>query len=166
MAVASQPHGDRYRVVLADIDEEPAVPAVQPLDPTSASVGIRLDVANPPSVAGVFAEVEKGGGGSEVLVNDAGVAGIHPFLDYSIDDRMRVFAVNVVGAFLCGQQAARGMVTRGSGRIVNIASVSGIRASVGRAAYGASKAVVTGFTRQMAIELAAHGRDGQRHARG
>jgi len=72
-------------------------------------------------------------------------------------DWERVLAVNVTGTFRCAQRAAVGMVARGYGRIINLASVSGVRAGIGRAAYGTSKAAVIGLTRQLAMELAPHG---------
>jgi NAD(P)-dependent dehydrogenase (short-subunit alcohol dehydrogenase family) len=66
--------------------------------------------------------------------------------------------INVTGTLLCSQHAARLMRSRHWGRIVNIASVAGLRAvGVGRTAYGTSKAAVIGLTRQMAVELAEHG---------
>jgi len=65
--------------------------------------------------------------------------------------------INLTGVMLCGQHAARLMMPRKWGRIVNISSVSGIRAGTGRTAYGTSKAAVIGLTRQMAVELAEHG---------
>ena len=66
--------------------------------------------------------------------------------------------VNVTGTLLCAQAAARLMLRRHWGRIVNIASVAGIRAvGTGRTAYGTSKAAVIALTRQMAVELAEHG---------
>src|SRR5450830_1259395 len=65
--------------------------------------------------------------------------------------------INVCGVMLCGQHAARMMVRKKWGRIINISSVSGLRAGTGRTAYGTSKAAVIGLTRQMAIELAEHG---------
>jgi NAD(P)-dependent dehydrogenase (short-subunit alcohol dehydrogenase family) len=66
--------------------------------------------------------------------------------------------VNVTGAFLCSQHAARLMVRHKWGRIVNIASVAGMRAvGTGRTAYGTSKGAVIALTRQMAVELAEHG---------
>ena len=66
--------------------------------------------------------------------------------------------VNVVGTLLCAQAASRLMLRRRWGRIVNIASVAGIRAvGTGRTAYGTSKAAVIALTRQMAVELAEHG---------
>ena len=66
-------------------------------------------------------------------------------------------AINVEGVFNCGQLAARDMVKRGWGRIVNVASISGQRAGWGRTAYGTSKAAVIQLTRQMAMELAGRG---------
>jgi NAD(P)-dependent dehydrogenase (short-subunit alcohol dehydrogenase family) len=69
----------------------------------------------------------------------------------------RVMAVNVSGALFCGQAAARDMATRHWGRIINVASISGQRAGLGRTAYGTSKAAVIQLTRQMAMELGALG---------
>ena len=90
-------------------------------------------------------------------MNNAGIAKTFPFLDYPVEHWRKVFDVNVTGPMLCGQHAARLMRKGGWGRIVNIASVSGLRASSGRTAYGTSKAAVVGLTRQMAIELAEYG---------
>jgi 3-oxoacyl-[acyl-carrier protein] reductase len=92
-----------------------------------------------------------------VLVNNAGIAKTLPFLDYPLDHWQRVLDINLTGSLLCGQQAARMMRAQGWGRIINIASISGLRASAGRTAYGTSKAAVIGLTRQMAIELAEYG---------
>jgi len=158
LAIAKRLHADGCRVVLADIDADRAVAAAHAIDPSAISArGIALDVAEPAVVTRAFAEIDRIWGGVDILVNSAGIAGIYKFLDYPLDDWLRVLAVNVTGTFLCGQEAARGMVARGRGRIVNIASISGIRASAGRTAYGTSKAAVIGLTRQMAIELAPHG---------
>lgn len=65
--------------------------------------------------------------------------------------------VNVTGPMLLAQQAVQHMKKQSWGRVINIASVAGIRASAGRTAYGTSKSAVIGLTRQMAIELAAQG---------
>ena len=116
-----------------------------------------LDVADAASVAAGFAAMEESHGPVGVLVNNAGVAAVHSFLDHPLEAWNRVMAVNVTGAFLCGQAAARQMARLGWGRIVNIASISGVRASLDRAAYGTSKAAVIGLTRQMAVELARFG---------
>lgn len=89
----------------------------------------------------------------DILVNNAGIGSIHTFLETTPEDWERVMAVNVSGAFYCGQAAARDMAKRGWGRIVSVASISGQRAGWARVAYGTSKAAVIHLTRQMAMEL-------------
>lgn len=92
-------------------------------------------------------------GGLDALVNSAGIAHRDRFLDVDVEEFEQVLRVNVTGTFLCAQAAARVMVERGYGRIVNIASISGQRASLSRTAYGTSKGAVIQLTRQMALEL-------------
>jgi 3-oxoacyl-[acyl-carrier protein] reductase len=96
-------------------------------------------------------------GGLDILVNSAGIARSRPFLDLSMDDWNLVLAVNLTGTFNCAQGAARVMARVGRGRIINIASVSGLVGGVRRAAYGASKGGVIMLTRVMATELAGRG---------
>jgi 3-oxoacyl-[acyl-carrier protein] reductase len=80
-----------------------------------------------------------------------------PFLEMEDDFWWRVLGINLGGAFMCGQAVARHMAARGKGgRIVNVASNSGIFGGRGRAAYGASKAGIINLTQTMAIELAEH----------
>jgi NAD(P)-dependent dehydrogenase (short-subunit alcohol dehydrogenase family) len=93
----------------------------------------------------------------DVLVNNAGVGLNKPFLATTPDEWQRVLDVNLTGTFLCSQAAARIMLRQKSGRIVNIASISGQRGGQGRAAYGASKAGVILLTKVMAVELARQG---------
>jgi len=96
-------------------------------------------------------------GRMDLMVCSAGIGEARPFLDYRLEDWRRVIETNLTGTFICGQAAARWMVKRGQpGAIINLASISGVRASTGRAAYGASKAGVIALTRQMAVELAPH----------
>jgi 3-oxoacyl-[acyl-carrier protein] reductase len=119
---------------------------------------LRLDVADAASVAQAFAQVDAAHGRCDVLVNSAGVAKVFPFLDYPLDNFVETMAVNVTGTLLCAQHAARLMLRSRWGRIVNIASVAGMRAvGTGRTAYGTSKGAVIALTRQMAVELAEHG---------
>jgi 3-oxoacyl-[acyl-carrier protein] reductase len=81
-----------------------------------------------------------------------------PFLEMTDEFFRRVLDVNLYGTFVCGQAAARQMVKQGGGgRIINVASNSGIFGGRGRAAYGASKAGIINLTQTMAIELAEHG---------
>ena len=158
-AIGRRLHADGCAVALADLDGAAAAAAARELDPTGATAaGIGLDVADPESVRTGFAAVVARWGRVDVLVNNAGVATLAPFLEFPAEAFARVMAVNVTGALLCAQAAARLMRASGErpggGRIVNIASVSGVRAGAGRTAYGTSKAALIGLTRQMAIELA------------
>lgn len=89
----------------------------------------------------------------DVMVSNAGVGELRKFFDVTPESWERVMRVNLTGPFLCGQAAAREMVKRKWGRIVNVASISGQKAGWGRTAYGTSKAGVIHLTRQMAMEL-------------
>lgn len=121
------------------------------------AIGLALDVGDPASIAAGFDRAEAELGGIDILVNSAGLLIVEPVLEFSTDSWERVMRINLTGTFLCSQRAGRGMAARGYGRIVNIASVSGVRAGVGRAAYGTSKAAILGLTRQFALELGAQG---------
>jgi NAD(P)-dependent dehydrogenase (short-subunit alcohol dehydrogenase family) len=91
-------------------------------------------------------------------VNNAGSVTREPFLEASEAEIDRVLTLNVKGAALVAQAAARGMVARGrGGSIVNIASVAGLVGARNRSVYAASKHAVMGLTRSMALELGAHG---------
>ncbi len=117
-----------------------------------------IDVSDAESVARAFAAVEQRHGRCDVLVNSAGIAKVFPFLEFPLDNFVATMNVNVTGTFLCSQHAARLMVRHRWGRIVNVASVAGMRAvGTGRTAYGTSKGAVIALTRQMAVELAEHG---------
>jgi 3-oxoacyl-[acyl-carrier protein] reductase len=88
----------------------------------------------------------------------AGIARTFPFIEFPLDNWLATMNINVTGTLLCSQHAARLMVPRRWGRIINIASVAGMRAvGQGRTAYGTSKAAVIGLTRHIASELAADG---------
>jgi NAD(P)-dependent dehydrogenase (short-subunit alcohol dehydrogenase family) len=91
------------------------------------------------------------------VVNSAGIGLDKPTLDTSVADFRKILDVNVIGTFIVGRAAARIMKQQGIGAIVNIASISGMRGSKGRAAYGASKGAVINLTQVMAVELARHG---------
>jgi 3-oxoacyl-[acyl-carrier protein] reductase len=91
-----------------------------------------------------------------ILVNNAGVTDRAPFLSMTLDFWERVLRINLTGAMLCSQEAARAMQQAGGGRIINVASISGQRGGSERAAYGASKAGLINLTAVMALELAPH----------
>ncbi|MBS0242756.1 MAG: 3-oxoacyl-ACP reductase FabG [Proteobacteria bacterium] len=116
-----------------------------------ADVGVQAECE-----AQVAATVEKFGR-IDILVNNAGVAFHRLFLDTSLEDWERLLRINLTGQFLTAQSAARRMVAQGSGRIVNMGSISGQRGGTGRSAYGTAKAGLMQLTRVMAVELAPQG---------
>ncbi len=93
----------------------------------------------------------------DILVNNAGVVSNTPILDLAEEEWDRTLAANLKGVFVCSQSAARVMSKQRSGRIVNIASLSGKVGAPGQAAYCASKHGVLGLTKVLAIDLAPFG---------
>lgn len=141
-------------VVIADREGE----AAQALaGEVTNSKAMACDVSQRADVERVVADTVAAFGRLDVMVANAGIVDRAPFLEFPDELWTRVLSVNLTGAFLCGQSAARQMVAQGDGgRIVNVASNSGIFGGRGRAAYGASKAGIINLTQTMAIELAEH----------
>lgn len=148
-----------HHVLVADLDTEAAEAiALRLRDAGGRAVALTMDVGCPESIARNFDRVDRDFGRCDILVNCAGIARVFPFLDFPLDNFVATMNINVTGTLLCAQAAARLMVRRRWGRIVNIASVAGMRAvGSGRTAYGTSKGAVIALTRQMAVELAEHG---------
>ncbi|CAB3795321.1 SDR family NAD(P)-dependent oxidoreductase [Paraburkholderia fynbosensis] len=148
-----------YHVVLADLNKENADDTAARLSAQRLSVSaVQMDVGKPDSIAAAFASIAREHGRCDVLVNGAGIAKLVPFIDYPLDTYLTTMNVNVTGTLLCAQHAARMMIERRWGRIVNIASVAGMRAvGRGRTAYGTSKGAVIALTHQMAVELCDYG---------
>lgn len=115
-----------------------------------------VDITDQAGVECAFAEV-LAGGPIDFLVNNAGVRILKPLLEVTLDDWRRTLAVNLDGTFLCTKAVLPGMLERGSGTIVNVASVAGFAAFKDRSAYNTSKAGVVAFTKSVAVELAAQG---------
>ncbi|MFM9939275.1 MAG: SDR family NAD(P)-dependent oxidoreductase [Hyphomicrobiaceae bacterium] len=113
-----------------------------------------LDVTNEKAVDRAVKETVEAFGGITGVVNSAGIAADKHVLDTPVDLFRKIMDVNVVGTFLVGRAAARIMIDTGGGAIVNIASISGLRGSKGRSAYGASKGAVVTLTQVMANDLA------------
>ncbi|BEV17113.1 SDR family oxidoreductase [Herbaspirillum sp. DW155] len=147
-----------HTVLVADINLDAATRTAHALVAAGhRAAAVQMDMGSADSIAAAFADIGKDYGRCDVLVNNAGVARTYSFLDYPLENWLQTMNVNVTGVLLAGQHAARLMVQQQWGRIVNISSISGIRAGAGRTAYGTSKAAVIALTRQMAIELAQHG---------
>jgi len=116
-----------------------------------------FDVTDRPAVDAAVGEVLAGRGQIDVWVNNAGIAADAPLLFLEPESFKRVLGVDLVGVFHGCQAACRPMLTRGSGAIVNIGSVSGHRASPGQASYAAAKGGLAAMTRTLAAELAPRG---------
>jgi NAD(P)-dependent dehydrogenase (short-subunit alcohol dehydrogenase family) len=118
----------------------------------------RLDLADPPAAADTVDDVAEELGGLDVLVNNAGTGSGAPFLDLDYADWRKTLTVDLDGAFLVAQRAARRMVDQGrGGRIINVTSVHEHYPLVGSAAYCAAKAGLGLLTKVMAVELAEYG---------
>jgi NAD(P)-dependent dehydrogenase (short-subunit alcohol dehydrogenase family) len=121
------------------------------------AMAVALDVTDAGSVAAALDAVQARFGTCDVLVNNAGIATTAPFLDLTAEDWDAVVDVDLRGAFVVAQAAAKRMVAaKTGGAIVNIASILAARVIPGVASYSAAKAGLVQLTRQMAVELARH----------
>jgi NAD(P)-dependent dehydrogenase (short-subunit alcohol dehydrogenase family) len=116
-----------------------------------------LDVGDGEAVRAVHARVTAALGPVDVLVNNAGIAESAPFsrTDPALWDRH--FRVNVDGPYLCAREVLPGMLARGSGRVINIASLAGLYGAPYVTAYTASKHALVGLTRALAAEVSGQG---------
>ena len=177
LAIAQWFHARGWRVVLIDIDRETLARAHAQWGDDERVLALPCDVSRHEQVsAAVQATVERFGR-IDALVNNAGVAVFKPLLQTTHDEWRHVMATNLDGPFICTQaiapvmlrqavlgrperpdpprgdasDASQGVRSRGS--IVHIASISGLRASTLRVAYGTSKAALLHLTKQLAVEL-------------
>jgi NAD(P)-dependent dehydrogenase (short-subunit alcohol dehydrogenase family) len=157
LAVARKFLDEGRRVALLDIDAATLATAAALLEPQDRVLAIECDVADPGQVAAAIGRVAGRFGRIDALVNNAGVAVFKPLLETTYDEWARVLAVNLGGPFLCTQACAPVMLANGGGAVVNIGSISGLRASTLRVAYGTSKAALMHLTKQQAAELGERG---------
>lgn len=158
-AIAERLAGSGAVVTLLDLEGPEVESAAATLRAKGAQArGLTLDLGAVEAVGPAIQAAARAMGGLEILVNNAGIALQKPVLEHEPADFERIFRVNLFGLFAALRAAAAWMVEhRTPGRIVNIASVAGLRGSTGRAAYGSSKAAVINLTQVAAQELAAHG---------
>jgi 3-oxoacyl-[acyl-carrier protein] reductase len=154
-AIARRLSAAGLHTVVADIREAQAEEAARGIRQTGGlAAAMFVDVSSATSITEFFERLRNSFGRCDVLVNNAGIIKLTAFMELPFDVWNSTMAVNLTGPLLMAQHAVPLMLLNNWGRIVNIASISGLRASVGRTAYGTSKAALTGLTRQMAIELA------------
>lgn len=139
-----------WRVVAADRDKA----ALNTLPNYNRLMTAPLDVTDEAMVEALVARVEADFAPIGGLVNSAGIGRDVPFAETTAKLFRDIYEINVIGTFLVSKAAARSMAKNGGGSIVNIASVSGIKGNIGRAAYGASKGALVTLTKVMAVELA------------
>ncbi|KWV54135.1 3-oxoacyl-ACP reductase [Bradyrhizobium macuxiense] len=157
LAAAKRFLADGWRVALLDIEGALLENAVAALKKPEDTLALTCDVADAEGVAAAIASINRRFGRLDALVNNAGVAVFAPVLETSDADWNRIMAVNLTGPFLCTKAAAPVMREHGGGAIVNITSISAVRASTLRSAYGTSKAGLAHLTKQLAVELASLG---------
>jgi NAD(P)-dependent dehydrogenase (short-subunit alcohol dehydrogenase family) len=156
LAVAKRFLAEGWRVALLDIEAELLEGAVAALANPDQVLALHCDVSDGAAVTAAFGALSRRFGRLDALVNNAGVAVFAPLLETSDQDWNRVLAVNLTGPFLCTKAAAPLMREHG-GAVVNITSISAVRASTLRSAYGTSKAGLAHLTKQLAVELASLG---------
>lgn len=138
-----------WRVTMVDRDADALHEAAAPLD---AVVHVICDVSQSGQVATLAASQSR----VDALINNAGVADFGPIHETDFARWRTVMETNLDGVFLMSQALAPALIAA-RGAIVNIASISGLRASTLRVAYGTSKAAVMHLTRQQAVEMGEHG---------
>lgn len=152
-ATAKKFLSEGWRVAMLDIDRETQNIAWTNLNVPEDTIALTCDVSDAAQVAEAVHEIFEKFGRIDALVNNAGIAVFKPVMETSLDEWSRVLAVNLNGPFICTQACVPVMLAQGGGSIVNITSISGVRASTLRVAYGTSKAALMHLTKQQAAEL-------------
>ena len=157
LATARRFLAEGWRVALLDIDAVLLEAAMADLAAPGTTLALPCDVADVASVQAAVRRAAAQFGRLDALVNNAGTAVFKPMLETTPEEWARVMAVNLTGPFVATNAAAPLMAEGGGGAVVNITSISGLRASTLRVAYGTSKAALAHLTKQQAVELAALG---------
>jgi meso-butanediol dehydrogenase / (S,S)-butanediol dehydrogenase / diacetyl reductase len=156
LAIAQRFHKEHHHVVILDYDKSSLQHCKTQLKGERRYAFFLCDVANPKQVESTFNKIKERFLHIDALVNNAGIALFKPAEDISFPEWAAIMATNLNGPFLCSQ-AALPMLLVAKGSIVNIASISGVRASTLRMAYGTSKAALMHLTKQQAVEYGNRG---------
>ncbi len=142
-------------VAIADINSAALEKAVADLGPKA--IAIQMDVTAQDSIDAGFATAIARMGHLDILINNAALFSAAPIAEITRADYDKLFAVNVAGTLFCLQAAARHMIPRGSGTIINMASQAGRRGEALVAVYCATKAAVISLTQSAGLDLIRHG---------
>ena len=153
LAISKKFLEEGYQIAILDIDQKTLLQTMKQDFDTNNVLGLECDVSEPDQVDQSVNRVVEEFGRIDVLVNNAGIAEFKPMLETTYEEWSRILAVNLNGPFICTQACAPFMLKNEGGSIVNIASISGLRASTLRIAYGTSKAALMHLTKQQAAEL-------------
>lgn len=126
-------------------------------DAGGQAAAFAVDLADSGAITQLLDELLPRHGAIDILINNAGVVSTQPVSEVSLALWNSTFAINLTAPMLLTQGVIGGMRDKGWGRIVNVSSISGVRAGTGRLAYGSSKAALIAMTGQFAIELAEQG---------
>jgi galactitol 2-dehydrogenase len=142
-------------VALADVNAAALDRAVAELGPKA--IPVQMDVTRQDSIDAGFASAIKAMGHLDILINNAALFSAAPIVEITRADHDRLFAVNVAGTLFCTQAAAKHMIPRGTGTIINMASQAGRRGEGLVAVYCATKAAVISLTQSAGLDLIKHG---------
>ena len=157
LAAARRFLAEGWKVALLDINGEQLGTTMAALAKPDDTLMLHCDVSDAAAVTAAVRRTAERFERLDALVNNAGIAVFKPILETTPEEWARVLAVNLTGPFLATQAAAPIMAEGGGGAVVNITSISGLRASTLRVAYGTSKAGLAHLTKQQAVELGALG---------
>jgi 3-oxoacyl-[acyl-carrier protein] reductase len=179
-AICRRLAADGARIAVLDVRLEAAQDTVREL---GDGLALEADVSDSAAVDAVFERIVEEFGGVDILINNAGATGaahiarvaplaekqraeaaagkivtpLHALVRITDEEWRRLFAIHVDGTFYCSRAAVRHMASRGSGVIINMASVCGIEGCTGHPHYSAAKAAILGLTRSAAKELIVQG---------
>lgn len=157
-AVAKKLAGDGVSVVVNDLKEATAEEVVSGIRSSGGSAAAAPgDVSDPEGVRGIVAAAREAFGEPDILVNNAGFLQQKRFADLTVEDFDRMISVHLRGTFLCTHAVLPGMLSRGRGSIVNVASQLGQIGGVELSHYSAAKAGIVGLTKSLAREVSAQG---------
>lgn len=157
LATAKAFLNDGWDVCILDNNATTLAAAETELNLSNNVLAIHADVSDPKQVEDSIEKIVDRFGRLDALVNNAGIANFKTIGETTFEEWREIMATNLDGPFLCSQACVPVMVKSGGGSIVNITSISGLRASTLRVAYGTSKAGLMHLTKQQAVELGEQG---------